>query len=88
MGAQDCALLCIDPANQRSAGLRTVFYGSNQCDGGMLVIDPTTLSTPTAVIVAFNSTTNTGVVPLNQCGPNGATVGPHAENLFVGLHPG
>lgn len=60
--------------------------GSNQCDGGMLVIDPTTLSTPTAVIVAFDSTTNTGVVPLNQCGPNGATVGPH-ENLLLGCTP-
>jgi hypothetical protein len=60
--------------------------GSNQCDGGMLVIDPTTLSTPTAVIGAFNSTTNTGVVPLNQCGPNGATVGPH-ENLLLGCTP-
>jgi hypothetical protein len=50
--------------------------GSNQCNGGMLVIDPTTLSAPTAVIGAFDSTTNTGVVPLNECGPNGATVGP------------
>ena len=60
--------------------------GPNQCDGGMLVIDPTTLSTPTAVIGAFDSTTNTGVVPLNQCGPNGATVGPH-ENLLLGCTP-
>jgi hypothetical protein len=58
----------------------------NQCDGGMLVIDPTTLSAPTAVIGAFDSTTNTGVVPLNQCGPNGATVGPH-ENLLSGCTP-
>jgi hypothetical protein len=60
--------------------------GSNQCNGGLLVIDPTTLSTPTAVIGAFNSTTNTGVLPLNQCGPNGATVGPH-ENLLLGCTP-
>ena len=60
--------------------------GSNQCDGGMLVIDPTTLSAPTAVIGAFNSTTNTGVLALNQCGPNGATVGPD-ENLLLGCTP-
>ena len=59
--------------------------GSNQCEGGMLVIDPTKLPAPTAVIGAFDSTTNTGVVPLNQCGPNGATVGPH--EISVGLHP-
>jgi hypothetical protein len=52
----------------------------------MLVIDPTTLSAPTAVIGAFNSTTNTGVLALNQCGPNGATVGPH-ENLLLGCTP-
>jgi hypothetical protein len=58
-----------------------------ECNGGMLVIDPTTLTTPTAVIGAFDSTTNTGVVPLNECGPNGATVGPH-ENLLLGCTPG
>jgi hypothetical protein len=60
--------------------------GSNQCDGGLLVIDPTTLSAPTAVIGAFDSTTNTGVLALNQCGPNGATVGPQ-ENLLLGCTP-
>jgi hypothetical protein len=65
------------------AGCVPFSTGSNQCDGGMLVIDPTR---PTAVIGAFDSTTNTGVVPLNQCGPNGATVGPH-ENLLLGCTP-
>src|SRR6516162_11481447 len=68
------------------AGCVPFSTGSNQCDGGMLVIDPTTLSTPTAVIGAFDSSTNTGVVPLNQCGPNGATVGAH-ENLLLGCTP-
>jgi hypothetical protein len=50
--------------------------GPITCDGGLLVVDPTTLSKPTAVIGAFDPTTNTGVVPLNACSPNGATVGP------------
>src|SRR5262249_1695725 len=30
--------------------------------------------------------TNTGVVPLTACGPNGATVGPH-DNLLLGCTP-
>ena len=42
---------------------------------------------PTATQGAFDSATNTGVVPLNACGPNGATVGPH-DNHYVGLHAG
>ena len=54
------------------------------CDGGLLETDPTK---PTAVVGAFDSTTNTGVVPLHACGPNGATVGPH-ENLLLGCTPG
>src|SRR5215472_10770333 len=60
--------------------------GDVTCDGGLLVVDPTTLSTPTAVIGAFDPTTNTGVVPLHACGPNGATVGPH-DNLLLGCTP-
>jgi hypothetical protein len=36
---------------------------------------------------AFNPVTNTGVVPLNACSPNGATVGPH-QNLLLGCTPG
>ena len=53
------------------------------CDGGMLVIDPTK---PTAVYGAFDPNTNTGVVPLNVCSPNGATVGP-GSNLLLGCTP-
>jgi hypothetical protein len=54
------------------------------CDGGLLVTDPLH---PVAVEGAFNPATNTGVVPLHACGPNGATVGPH-ENLLLGCTPG
>src|SRR5215510_5179721 len=60
--------------------------GDVTCDGGLLVVDPTTLSAPTAVIGAFDPATNTGVVPLHACGPNGATVGPH-DNLLLGCTP-
>lgn len=45
--------------------------------------DPTA---PTAVAGAFNLGSNTGVVPLHACGPNGATVGPH-DNLLLGCTP-
>src|SRR5262249_49513397 len=54
------------------------------CDGGLLVTDP---HNPTAVQGAFNAVTNTGVIPLHACGPNGATVGPH-DNLLLGCTPG
>jgi hypothetical protein len=56
------------------------------CDGGMAVIDPTNLSGNPAVLGAFDPMTNTGVVPLNGCGPNGATVGP-GSNLLLGCTP-
>jgi len=58
--------------------------GPITCHGGMLVTDPIH---PTAVAGVFDPITNTGVVPLNACGPNGATVGPHA-NLLLGCTPG
>jgi hypothetical protein len=57
--------------------------GAITCDGGMLVSDPTA---PTAVQGAFNASTNTGVVPLHACGPNGITVGVH-DNLLLGCTP-
>jgi DNA-binding beta-propeller fold protein YncE len=64
------------------------------CSGGMLVIDPANLPAPvllngvvTSVYGAFDPATNTGVVALNECGPNGATVGPH-DNLLLGCTPG
>jgi len=61
--------------------------GPITCDGGLLVIDPTTLSKPTAVLGAFDAATNTGVVPLTACGPNGISVGP-GSNLLEGCTPG
>lgn len=57
--------------------------GNITCDGGMLVIDPTH---PASVYGAFDPATNTGVVPLNACSPNGATVGP-GSNLLLGCTP-
>ena len=58
--------------------------GPISCDGGMLVTDPLN---PTSVEGAFDPSTNTGVVKLHACGPNGATVGPH-DNLMLGCTPG
>ena len=57
--------------------------GPITCDGGLLATDP---AHPKAVEGAFNPATNTGVVPLHACGPNGATVGPH-DNLLLGCTP-
>jgi hypothetical protein len=57
--------------------------GPITCDGGLLVVDPHNISGGTAVFGAFNPATNTGVVKLSDCGPNGATVGPH-DNLLLG----
>jgi hypothetical protein len=61
--------------------------GAINCHGGVLVIDPTTLTKPTAVLGAFDANTNTGVVPLDGCSPNGITVGP-GSNLLEGCTPG
>ena len=61
--------------------------GPITCDGGLAVIDPTTLAgVAAAVLGAFDPATNTGVVPLHACGPNGATVGVH-DNLLLGCTP-
>jgi hypothetical protein len=60
--------------------------GPITCDGGLLVVNPATLSPGVNTIGAFDPATNTGVVPLHRCGPNGATVGPH-DNLLLGCTP-
>jgi len=57
------------------------------CHGGVLVTDPLQLTAGTAVQGAFNAATNTGVVPLAACGPNGATLGVDDE-LMLGCTPG
>jgi hypothetical protein len=50
------------------------------CSGGLLVTDPLH---PKASEGAFDPTTNTGVVKLINCGPNGATTGDF-DNLLLG----
>jgi len=57
--------------------------GTATCDGGMMVIDPNTVTSGSFVLGAFNPATNSGVVQLSDCGPNGITVGPH-DNLLLG----
>jgi hypothetical protein len=59
------------------------FGGPNFCQGGLLIVDP---HNPKPVYGAFDAATNTGVLPLSDCGPNGATVGPNA-NLMLGCTP-
>ena len=58
--------------------------GDVTCDGGLLVTDP---HHPTAVQGKYDPATNTGVIALTACGPNGATVGVH-DNLLLGCTPG
>ena len=60
--------------------------GCTTCDGGLMVIDPTNVTPGTMVLGAFNPATNSGVLKLSDCGPNGATVGPH-DNLLLGCTP-
>jgi hypothetical protein len=62
------------------------FGGPVFCQGGLAVIDPTTLTAGAATIGAFNPATNTGIISLSDCGPNGATVGPHS-NMMLGCTP-
>ena len=65
------------------------FDGSNGtfCQGGLAIINPATVTPGTFTLGAFNATTNTGVLKLHDCGPNGATVGPH-DNVMLGCTPG
>lgn len=48
------------------------------CSGAILLVDPATATDPLPA---------SDIVPLNQCGPNGATLGPHG-NVMVGCTPG
>jgi hypothetical protein len=59
---------------------------SGICQGGLAVIDPNALTAGSATLGAFNAATNTGVFPLSDCGPNGATVGPNS-NIMLGCTP-
>jgi len=58
--------------------------GGPPCSGGLLVTDPLH---PKAIEGAFDPATNTGVVKLPNCGPNGATTGDDG-NLLLGCTPG
>ena len=60
--------------------------GPITCHGGLLVINPKTITTPFVTLGAFNPATNTGVIPLDACGPNGSTVGPD-NNILLGCTP-
>ena len=57
--------------------------GTATCDGGLMVIDPDTVTPVAFVLGAFDPAKNSGVIQLSDCGPNGATVGPH-DNLLLG----
>ena len=57
--------------------------GAITCSGGLLVTDPLV---PTATQGAYDPVNNVGVIPLNSCGPNGATVGVN-DNLLLGCTP-
>ncbi|HYU29663.1 MAG TPA: hypothetical protein VEK83_11575 [Gemmatimonadales bacterium] len=69
------------PGGCKDAGGNTI-----TCDGGLMVIDPETVTPGTFVLGAFDPAKNSGVIPLSNCGPNGATVGPH-DNLLLGCTP-
>ncbi len=60
--------------------------GTAACDGGLMVIDPDTVTPGNFVLGAFDPAKNSGVLQLSNCGPNGATVGPH-DNLLLGCTP-
>ena len=62
------------------------FGGPNFCQGGLLILDPTAVTGSTFVVKAYDATTNTGVFPLKDCGPNGISVGPHS-NMVLGCTP-
>jgi hypothetical protein len=61
--------------------------GPITCSGGVLVVDPTTIVPGNNVIGAWNPSTQTGVIALPSCGPNGATVG-QRQNILLGCTSG
>jgi len=56
------------------------------CHGGVLVVDPKQITQPFTTLGAFDTTKKTGVIALNNCSPNGSTVGPN-ENILLGCTP-
>src|SRR5260221_5863443 len=71
------------PILGKQGGCKDAGGNTITCDGGLMVIDPTTVTPGSMVLGAFDPATNTGVLQLSDCGPNGATVGPH-DNLMLG----
>ena len=57
--------------------------GPITCSGGLLVTDP---QEPNKTQGLFDPAENAGVIKLNACGPNGATVGLN-DNLLLGCTP-
>ncbi len=56
--------------------------GAITCHGGLLVVDPANLQPSYGPFDQVKG----GVIPLNLCSPNGATVGPN-DNLLLGCTP-
>lgn len=65
--------------------------GNVPCQGGLLAIDPSAVTTPTYTFGAYDRARNIGVLPLPTCGPNGLAVGPQTDaigsNLLLGCTP-
>jgi len=61
------------------------------CQGGLLAIDPSAVTTATYTFGAYDRSRNIGVLSLPTCGPNGAAVGPQTDaigsNLLLGCTP-
>src|SRR6266853_542371 len=58
------------------------FGGPTFCQGGLLVVDPANVQASYGLFDPVKG----GVIKLTECGPNGATVGPH-DNLLLGCTP-
>jgi hypothetical protein len=71
------------PVLGKPGGCKDAHNNTITCDGGLMVIDPNTVTPGSFVVHAFDAAKNAGVLPLTECGPNGATVGPH-DNLMLG----
>jgi hypothetical protein len=71
------------PVLGKPGGCKDAHGNTITCDGGLMVIDPNTVTPGSFVAGAFDASKNAGVLRLTECGPNGATVGPH-DNLMLG----
>jgi len=93
---------CLPTSTEEAAEAK----GTVPCQGGLLVIDPSGVQPPNCTNIggipslgsvcqytygAYNRTNNIGVLPLVNCGPNGAAVGPETDligsNILLGCTP-